>query len=204
MSINLKKDQVINLSKDLPLTVGQGQGLSHVIVGLGWDPAKPKRGFFGSKSSSNIDCDAFAVECNSMYHISNKDKDVISFMNRSNSNHSIKHGGDNLTGEGDGDDERIEIDLTKVQNDKVVLAVNIYHGKNRSQHFGLLENAFIRLVNNDTNTEICKYTLDSTYDGAITVIFGELYKENGSWLFKAIGESVPYDSIGEMVRGYFK
>lgn len=199
--ISLTKGQTINLSKDVPIDLSKG--LSQVMVGLGWDPIKQSKGGFFSKSADDIDCDAFAVVCDMNNKVTNKENDVVYFSHKRNSNSSVCHGGDNLTGDGDGDDETIDIDLTKVNNEKVVIAVNIYRGKSRKQHFGMLENAFIRLVNKNNNAEMCSYKLDSTYNNAITIIFGELYKDNGSWQFKAVGEAVPYDSIGEMVRGYF-
>lgn len=206
--INLSKGQQINLSKmpSIDLSKG-GRGLNKVIVGLGWDPATEtvqKRGLFGRPVASRgpeVDCDAFAFVLHNG-KFKNKD-DLVYFGNLENRDKSIRHMGDNLTGDGDGDDEQIVIDLSRISADSIVIAVNIYRGKEKGQHFGNLQNAFIRIVDMNTNNELCKFTLDGKYNGTTSVIFGELVKHNGEWNFKAIGEASRGNSISEVVSSYY-
>lgn len=213
-SISLAKGQVISLSKIPAIDLSKGgKGLHSVMVGLGWDPIKRKKivekksffGLLGTKqvevdddSLNDIDCDAFAFTVTE----SGKTMDLIYFNNLSNGDKSIQHGGDNLTGEGEGDDETIKIALDKVADDYIVIGVNIYQGKSRHQHFGQLENAYIRIVDMDNNSELCKYTLDSKYDGYVSIIFGVLQRTNGSWDFVAKGEAIDADSIGQVFKKY--
>ena len=206
--INLNKGQQISLSKmpSIDLSKG-GRGLSKVIVGLGWDPVTEKvskKGLFGRSIPSRgpeIDCDAFAFVLHNG-QIKNKDN-LVYFGNLENKDRTIRHMGDNLTGDGDGDDEQIVIDLSRINADSIVIAVNIYRGKEKGQHFGNLQNAFIRIVDMNTNNELCKFTLDNKYDGATSVIFGELINNNGEWNFKAIGEASKGNSISEVVSSYY-
>lgn len=201
MSINLQKGQRISLSKD-------NQGLKKVIVGLGWDEAQPepkKSGFFGRLMPSkvvNIDCDAFAI-------LLQKDKleskrDVVYFHNLKHSSGAVVHMGDNLTGAGEGDDEQIVIDLDRVpqQFDKIVIAVNIYQAYDRQQQFGMIKNAFIRLVDANTNKEMCIYNLSDNYEGKTAMLFGELYRKDGEWKFAAIGEGTSDGSIASFCSRY--
>ena len=216
--INLSKGEVINLSKMPAIDLSKGgKGLQKVIVGLGWDPvsemevpaSEKKKGFFASlfgsstpttRSVGDIDCDAFAVGLVNG-RIESSD-DTIYFGHLKNSNSSIKHTGDNLTGDGDGDDEQIIIDLSSVKNDSIVIGVNIYQGKSRNQHFGMLQNAFIRIEDMNTGMELCRYTLDSKYDGYVTVNFGSLVKSGNEWSFTANGEPSSANSIGSFVDTY--
>lgn len=218
--ISLTKGEVINLSKIPAIDLSKGgKGLQKVVVGLGWDPVSEmetssneteKKGFFaklfgsstGSHSSSapDIDCDAFAIGLNDG-RILNKD-DLIYFGHLQNEDKSIYHTGDNLTGDGDGDDEQIIIDLSRVKNDSIVIAVNIYQGRSRSQHFGMLQNAFIRIEDMNTGTELCRYTLDSKYDGYVTVNFGTLVKNGDEWSFTATGEPSSANSISSFAENY--
>ena len=143
MSVKLQKGQKVSLSKE-------NAGLSRVIVGLGWDEVERKRSFFAPKPQ-DIDCDAFAIMLKNGKLVDNKD--IVYFGNLSHYTNSVNHMGDNLTGEGDGDDEQIVIDLNSVpeEYDKIVLAVNIYKAYDRRQNFGLIKNAFIRLVDARNN-----------------------------------------------------
>lgn len=208
--ISLKKGETISLSKSpvIDLTKG-GKGLSFVTVGLGWDPVKKtkteekKGGFFsrlfgsetsGSGYSEDIDCDAFVIEKKD-----GRDVETVFFGNLSNKNQSIKHTGDNLTGEGEGDDESILIDLSACLSDEIVIGVNIYRGDVRGQDFSMLENAYVRIVDNNTNKEMCRFTLDSTYEGYITIIFGVLRNVNSEWTFEAVGMGSEAKSIGAVV-----
>ena len=175
MSVSLQKGQKVSLSKD-------NAGLSKVIVGLGWDEVKRKTGFFAPKPQP-IDCDASAFA-------------LI--------NGKLVYKEDNLTGAGEGDDEQIVVDLSRIPDeyDKIVLVVTIYQAVERGQHFGLIENAFIRLVNAANNTELCKYSLTDDYSGMTAMIFGEIYRYNGEWKFNAIGQGTNDPGLGELARRY--
>lgn len=198
MSINLQKGQKIDLTKG-------GGGLSRIMVGLGWDEAQPapqqsSGGFFGRfrnqprQQTQDIDCDASAILLNAngkLYGTTANDFCVY-FGNLSHPSGAIQHQGDNLTGEGDGDDEQIMVDLSRIPADvaKIVFVVNIYDANVRGQHFGMIQNAFIRLVNLANNSEICKFNLSENYYGMTGMVVGEIYRYNGEWKFNAIGQPV--------------
>lgn len=197
MAVNLQKGQKIDLTKGNP-------GLKHVMVGLGWDEIK-KGGFMGLlKGGADIDCDASAILINEASGKLNSKNDLVYFGHLTHSSGSVKHMGDNLTGAGDGDDEQIFVDLSKVpaQYSKIIFVVNIYEAKARKQDFGMIQNAFIRLVDSDTNKEICRYNLSESYDGMTAMIFGEMYRHNGEWKFSAIGQATTDDGLGMLVRRY--
>ena len=202
--INLSKGETISLTKMPAIDLSKGgKGLRKVVVGLGWDPAMiEKKGIFGVKKvpGPSIDCDAFAMLIKNGRLESNKD--IVYFGNLRHGSNHIWHTGDNLTGDGDGDDEQIIADLSQLDCDKVVIGVNIYNGRSKNQHFGMLENAFIRIVDNETNQELCHYTLDNQYSGAVSIIFGELVRNGFDWDFRAIGQTVSANSIGEVARMY--
>lgn len=112
--------------------------------------------------------------------------------------------GDNLTGAGDGDDEQIIVDLAAVpqQYDKIVVVVNIYQAVQRKQHFGMIQNAFIRIVDARNNTELCKYNLSEDYSNMTAMIFGEIYRHNGEWKFNAVGQATTDPGLGELVNRF--
>ena len=126
------------------------------------------------------------------------------FGNLQHMSGTVQHLGDNLTGAGEGDDEQIIVDLARIpaQYDRIVLVVNIYQAMQRKQHFGLIENAFIRLVDGKTNREMCKYNLTESYPGMTAMIFGEVYRHNGEWKFSAIGQGTNDPGLGELVNRY--
>ena len=194
MSVKLQKGPKVSLSKE-------NAGLSRVIVGLGWDEVERKRSFFAPKPQ-DIDCDAFAIMLKNGKLVDNKD--IVYFGNLSHYTNSVNHMGDNLTGEGDGDDEQIVIDLNSVpaEYDKIVLAVNIYKAYDRRQNFGLIKNAFIRLVDARNNKEICIYNLTEDYSGMTAMLFGEVYRYNGEWKFNAVGQGTTDGSISEFAKRY--
>lgn len=194
MSVRLQKGQKVSLSKDRA-------GLSRVIVGLGWDEVEQPRGFFARKRAA-IDCDAFALLLQNG-KLRDK-KDIVYFGNLTHYTRAVQHMGDNLTGEGEGDDEQIVIDLNSIpQNyDRIVLAVNIYKAYDRKQHFGLIKNAFIRLVDARNNSEMCIYNLTEDYSGKTAMLFGEVYRYNGEWKFNAIGQGTGDGSIGDFAQRY--
>jgi len=202
MGINLQKGQKIDLTK------GGGAGLRQVMVGLGWDEVQQSRGFFAPKPA-DIDCDASAILCGDngrLVNPSNVNDSVVYFGNLRHSSGAIVHQGDNLTGAGDGDDEQIMVNLQMVpaQVDKIVFVVNIYDARQRGQHFGLIRNAFIRLVDMDNRSEICRFNLSENYNNMTGLVVGEIYRKNGEWKFNAIGQPVQeasrLDSILQMYR----
>lgn len=202
MGINLQKGQKIDLTK------GGGTGLRQVMVGLGWDEVQQSRGFFAPKPA-DIDCDASAILCGAngrLVNPSNVNDSVVYFGNLRHSSGAIIHQGDNLTGAGDGDDEQIMVNLQMVpsQVDKIVFVVNIYDARQRGQHFGLIRNAFIRLVDMDNRSEICRFNLSENYNNMTGLVVGEIYRKNGEWKFNAIGQPVQeasrLDSILQMYR----
>ena len=187
MSVSLQKGQKISLSKGT-------DKLEKVIVGLGWDEVQRARtgGLLGgllSGSAAAIDCDASAFLLKNGKLSGNKD---------------IIYLGDNLTGAGDGDDEQIVIDLARVpaEYDRIVFVVNIYQAAQRRQSFGMIQNAFIRIVDGKTNQEMCKYNLSENYDGMTAMIFGEVYRHNGEWKFNAVGSGTTDNSVGDLAKRY--
>lgn len=194
MSISLKKRGTISLKKE--------DGMRRCMVGLGWDPVK-RNGFSGLFGSGHdIDCDA-AV----MLVKSDGKTELISFLGKVSKTGCVKHMGDNLTGEGEGDDEQIFINLEDMPKDvvKIIIGVNIYQARSRKQHFGLIENCFIRLVNNDNDVEFCRYDIsrNSEYDGCTSMIMGVLNREyTGYFQFTAIGEGSMKDNVKNMFDDY--
>lgn len=195
MSVSLQKGQKVNLSKE-------NTGLSRVIIGLGWDEVQRKKvGFFAPKPQA-IDCDASAFLLKNG-KLANKD-DIVYFGNLRHKTGTVQHMGDNLTGAGDGDDEQIVVDLARVpaEYDRIVLVVNIYQAVKRNQHFGMIQNAFIRLVDGRNNKEMCRYNLTEDYSGMTAMIFGEVYRHNGDWKFNAIGQGTSDPGLGELANRY--
>lgn len=199
MGVSLQKGQKVSLTKD-------NAGLAKIIVGLGWDEVQQSGGgllggLFGS-SQQEIDCDASAIMLKNGKFV-DKD-DLVYFGNLKHKSGTVNHQGDNLTGAGDGDDEQIVIDLSRVppDYDKIVIVVNIYQAVQRRQHFGLIQNAFIRLVDARNNNEMCKYNLTDNYSGMTAMIFGEVYRHNGEWKFSAIGQGTTDPGLSELCRRY--
>lgn len=202
MSISLQKGQKVNLSKE-------NAGLSYVIAGLGWDEVEQPSGggffsaLFGSpKKAQAIDCDASALLLKNG-HLENN-SDIVYYGNLRHKSGTVNHQGDNLTGAGEGDDEQIMIDLSRVpkEYDKIVLVVNIYQAYQRHQHFGMIKNAFVRLVDARNNKEICKYNLTEDYSGMTAMIVGEVYRHNGEWKFSAVGEGTKDPGLSELSRRF--
>ncbi len=194
MSVSLQKGQKVNLSKE-------NAGLSNVIIGLGWDEAKRKTGFFAPKPQP-IDCDASALLLKNG-KLTNLG-DLVYYGNLQHQSGTVRHMGDNLTGAGDGDDEQILVDLARVpaEYDRIVIVVNIYEALKRNQHFGLIENAYIRLVDGRNNNEMCKFNLTENYSGMTAMIFGEVYRHNGEWKFNAIGQGTQDPGLNELKNRY--
>ena len=198
MAINLQKGQRISLSKEAP-------GLTKLMCGLGWDVSKQGGGIFGAFSSSqNCDLDASVICLNSNDKWTNQ-ANVVYFGNLSHSSGAITHLGDNLTGAGDGDDEQILIDLSRLPADitKLVFTVNIYNCVARKQDFAQVKNAFVRLVNVSNNQELARYNLSGTeYTGMTGMIMAEIYNHNNEWKMAAIGNGINVNGLGELLKTY--
>lgn len=194
MSVSLTKGQKVSLTKE-------NSSLNKIIIGLGWDQIKQKKGFFAAKPA-DIDCDASAIMLINGKLIANDD--VVYYGNLRHKSGVVQHMGDNLTGAGDGDDEQLLVELANVpeQYDKIVLVVTIYQALQRKQHFGLIENAFIRLIDASNNKEICRYNLTDNYTDMTAMIFGEVYRHENDWKFNAIGQGTSDPGLGEMIQRY--
>lgn len=174
MPVNLSKGSNVNLSKEAP-------GLTKSIVGLGWNPRVT------DGSSFDLDASVFAVgpdgKCKS-------EANFIFYNNKSDASGAIVHQGDNRTGEGEGDDEQVKVNLAGVpaEIEKIVFAVTIHEADKRKQNFGQVDKAFIRVVNEDGGAEIARYDLSEDASTETAMIFGELYRAGVDWKFKAIGQ----------------
>lgn len=196
MSISLQKGQKIDLKKEDSGFGNNFVALNKLMVGLGWDEAQnTKDGVLSSLLSNNtIDCDASAILCGSNGKVVGQDikEHCVYFGNLKHKSGAIIHQGDNLTGEGDGDDEQIKVDLRSIPSsiEKIIFVVNIYDAESKKQHFGMIKNAFIRIVDMDNNIEICRFNLSDNYDGMTGLVVGEIYRYRDEWKFSAIGQPV--------------
>jgi len=175
MGINLGKGERINLSKEAPT-------LKKVGVGLGWDTNHTDTG-----SDFDLDASVFMLGANGKIP---NEKNFVFYNNLTSPDGAIKHTGDNLTGDGDGDDETILVELSKIDatiND-LVFVVTIHEAEKRKQNFGQVRNAFIRLYDQETNKEIAKYDLEEDFSKETAIEFGKLYKKEGQWRFQAVGQ----------------
>lgn len=174
MAVSLMKGQKVDLTKGNP-------NLTKVFVGLGWDTNKYDGG-------ADFDLDAAAFLTQSNGKVSN-DADFVFYNNLKHASGSVEHMGDNLTGEGDGDDEQIKVDLSKVpvNVDKIAFTVTIHDAEARRQSFGQVSNAYIRIVDEISNQELIRYDLGEDYSVETAVVVGELYRHGAEWKFNAIG-----------------
>lgn len=174
MTVSLSKGQKVDLTKTNP-------GLKKVIVGLGWDTNK-----YDGGNDFDLDAAAFLLGSNGKV---TSDGDFVFYNNLKHSSESVIHLGDNRTGEGDGDDEQIIVELNKVPSniEKIDFTVTIHDAETRQQNFGQVSNAFIRIVNEETNEELIRYDLSEDYSIETALVVGELYRHNGEWKFSAIG-----------------
>lgn len=191
--VNLQKGQKVDLTKG-------NAGLKRLIVGLGWDAAK-RTGFFSR--TQTIDCDAEAILLRAGGKLTNKN-DVVFYNHLRHESGCVIHQGDNLTGDGDGDDEQIMVYLQDMPSvyERVVITVTIYQATAKRQHFGMIKNAYIRIMNADNGQELCRYNLSDNYDGKTAMIFGEIYRHNGEWKFSAIGEGTDDDGVSQVMNRY--
>lgn len=174
MAINLSKGQKVDLTKGNP-------GLKNIMVGLGWDINA-----FDSGAAFDLDASAFLLDASGKCPT---EKEFVFYGNLTHSSEAVNHMGDNLTGEGDGDDEQIQINLEKIPAsiERVAFTVTIYDAEGRKQNFGQVSNAFIRIVDESTNQELIRYDLGEDFSIETAVVVGELYRNNGEWKFNAIG-----------------
>ena len=174
MAVRLTKGANVNLSKEAP-------GLSAVFFGLGWDVR--------TTTGEDFDLDASAIVLGENGKVLS-DQHFIFFNNLKSPDGSVEHTGDNLTGEGEGDDEQIKVDLAGVPADveKIVFPVSIYDAETRQQSFGQVRNAFIRVVNQAGGAEIARYDLSEDASTETAMVFGELYRHGAEWKFRAIGQ----------------
>ena len=193
MAINLKKGQRISLTKEDP-------SLKQLMCGLGWDVAPKSGGFFGGNKQFDLDSSILCLD---------KDKklkdvtDIIYFGNLRHSSGAIAHQGDNLTGAGEGDDEVINIDLPLIPERIAYLmfAINIYKCDRRKQDFSMVDNAFVRLVNRNTNQELASYNLSGTeYQGMTGMIMAEVYRYNEEWKMAAVGNGFKVSTLADIAK----
>ena len=174
MALSLTKGGNLSLTKEAP-------GMTKVLVGLGWD-ARSTDG-----TEFDLDASAFLLKADGKVRA---DSDFIFYNQLKSVDGSVEHTGDNRTGKGDGDDEAIKVDLSKIPADihKIAFTVTIHEAEARRQSFGQVRNAFIRIVNQDTNVEVGRYDLDEDASTETAVIFGELYRHGTEWKFRAVGQ----------------
>lgn len=187
MAISLVKGGNVNLSKEAP-------GMKKMLVGLGWDAR--------ATDGAGFDLDASVFMLNAAGKV-RSDVDFIYYNNKKSADGSVEHMGDNQSGSGDGDDESILVDLTKVPADvdKISVAVTIHEAELRNQNFGMVSKAYVRCVNADGNTEIAKYDLSEDASVETAMIFGEIYRAGGDWKFKAIGQGFK-GGLGPLAKNY--
>ena len=174
MPVSLQKGQKVNLTKGNP-------GLKKVVVGLGWDVNQ-----FDTGGEFDLDAAAFLLADTGKI---TKSEDFVFYGNLKHPSGSVEHMGDNRTGAGEGDDEQIRIDLSRVPENltKIAFTATIYEPEQRRQNFGQVNNAFIRIYNEETGEELLRYDLGEDFSIETAVVFGDLYKNNGEWKFNAIG-----------------
>ena len=187
MAISLQKGGNVNLSKEDPT-------LKRVIIGLGWDPRSTDGATF------DLDGSAFLVRGDGKVR---GDNDFIFYNNLKSADGSVQHTGDNRTGQGEGDDERIAVDLARVppEVERIVFAVTIHEADVRRQNFGMIARAFIRCVNFEGEREIARYDLSEDSSTETAMIFGELYRYGGEWKFRAVGQGYN-GGLGPLARSF--
>ena len=187
MSISIAKGGNVSLSKEAP-------GLTKILIGLGWDTR--------ATDGADFDLDASAFLLGESGKV-RSDADFIFYNQLKSADGSVEHTGDNLTGEGEGDDEAIKVDLSRVpaEVEKVAVAVTIHDADNRKQNFGMVQNAFIRVVNDSDNKEIARYDLTEDSSTETAMIFGEVYRHGAEWKFRAVGQGFQ-GGLAPLARNY--
>ena len=183
--INLQKGQGVNLKKDAP-------NLKRLLIGLGWDPVKKY------SSEPDMDIDASIICINEQ----GKREFTVYYGNLNYHDEAIKHYGDNLTGDGDGDDEQIEIKLDEIPANisRLAVIINIYSAYSREQDFGSVNNCFVHALAIDSGKELVRYDIDGNFDEKTGIFVADVYRYNGEWKFKAVGEGVQVRDIREMEK----
>lgn len=187
MAVSLSKGGNVSLSKEAP-------GLTAIVVGLGWDPRATDGQQF------DLDASAFLLKPDGKVRA---DSDFIFYNNKTSSDGSVVHQGDNTTGQGDGDDESVEIDLSKVpaEVDKIAVTVTIHEADGRNQNFGQVSKAYIRVMNKNGGAEIARYDLSEDASTDTAMIFGEVYRHGADWKFKAVGQGYA-GGLAPLARNY--
>jgi tellurium resistance protein TerD len=187
MPISLTKGSNINLSKEVP-------GLSKITLGLGWKPRQT------SGEEFDLDASAFMVTESGKVR---SDADFIFYKQKNSTCGAVQHTGDNRNGQGEGDDEKINVDLSKVPVDiqKIIFTVTIYEYATRKQNFGMVSEAYIRILDQNGGSVIARYDLSEDASTVTAMIFGELYRNNGEWKFKAVGQGFS-NGLEEMARNF--
>jgi tellurium resistance protein TerD len=187
MAISLQKGGNVNLSKEAP-------NLTKVIIGLGWDPRSTDGAPF------DLDGSAFLLKSDSKVR---NDSDFIFYNNLKSADGAVVHNGDNTTGQGEGDDETVTVDLPRVSPDidKISFCVTIHEAESRRQNFGMVGKAFIRCLNANGNAEIARYDLSEDSSTETAMIFGELYRAGGDWKFRAVGQGYN-GGLGPLARSF--
>ena len=188
MPVCLQKGQKVSLTKGNP-------GLTKVVVGVGWDINQ-----YDTGASFDLDSSAFLLKADGKVSGS---EDFVFYGNLKHPSGAVEHMGDNLTGAGEGDDEQMRIDLSKVPAniEKVAFTVTIYDAETRNQNFGQVNNAFVRIYNEETGEEMMRYDLGEDFSIETAAVFGELYRNNGEWKFNAIGSGF-YGGLAALCANY--
>ncbi|MGR7001479.1 TerD family protein [Yinghuangia aomiensis] len=176
MAVSLSKGGNVSLTKE-----AAGGTLSAIVVGLGWD--------LRTTTGEDFDLDASAIVVNQTGRVAS-DQHFVFFNNTATPDGNVQHTGDNKTGEGEGDDEQIKVNLAGLPEDidKIVFPVSVYDAENRKQSFGQVRNAFIRIVNAADNTELARYDLSEDASTETAMLFGEIYRNGAEWKFRALGQ----------------
>jgi len=187
MGVSLSKGGNVSLSKSDP-------GLRRVLIGLGWDPRAT------TGTDFDLDASLFMIGAGGRVR---SDQDFIFYNNLRSSDGSVEHTGDNLTGEGEGDDESIRVDLGAVPADveKLAVTVTIHDADSRRQNFGQVDNAFIRVVNEDSGSEVVRYDLAEDASTETAMIFGEVYRHGSDWKFRAVGQGYA-GGLGPLAKSF--
>ena len=187
MAISLQKGGNVNLSKEAP-------GMKKMLVGLGWNLRATDGDAF------DLDGSVFLLGASGKVR---SDADFVFYNQNKSSDGSVVHSGDNRTGEGEGDDESVTIELDKVPADveKIAVCVTIHDGETKRQNFGMVSNAYVRCVDATPNVEVARYDLSEDASVETAMIFGEIYRHNGEWKFKAIGQGFK-GGLGPMATNF--
>ena len=187
MAISLQKGGNVNLSKESP-------GLKKIVIGLGWDPRSTDGAAF------DLDGSAFLLKADGKVR---GDSDFIFYNNLKSTDGSVTHAGDNTDGGGDGDDEKVTVDLAAVpaEIDRIAVGVTIHEAESRKQSFGMVARAYIRCLNADGNAEIARFDLSEDSSTETAMIFGEIYRAGAEWKFRAVGQGFK-GGLGPLARSF--